>query len=1434
MTCYYNPDRAHRFSPLVVLLAALGLAAVQQASAVGPPSANAERLAYARVFSAKAPDGLGKSLDELETIARQSGTEEIVMFPRSAGPEAQVHRWIRRPGSQEYAYPGVAVKARTHLHKHKQAGTLQLSKDGKRATAVLAAQNAHLKWQLPESARAPLSCDIYENNKLLAKNTIYERLSPSGKQRWPQVIRIDVPHRDLSIIQVFEYLDERPDGLSSVREESGQDLPAEQPVAKSADSGDVEPFAASPADCNGSFKEDNVTFYASLTALPGLDWDTGWLPGGSPVQIRLDMGMGADISSSVSGKFEYCWEGGNIAYLATGSAYGHLAMDFGAEMSAEGRVKIDLGWYDADFTFDIPYTPNFDLRCEDSTPFYSYLLDSSATVRDDIDEQELYSASVAGIPSVADVSVGASAAMSLSGTLRADSISTFEGNSITSEGGSCSVMPDAGGDYSTTLSYDDELTMTVTVTFYPWICAGIDLWIYEWDYCVEVFELPWDVVSGELPLDFSDPNLDFEASYDLRLSHSWGGTLDPNCGFYPSDSNWCVDVSARPRTRYGPYYDSATHHYYWTYVEHALEYWQLDGENVGSANPYHVCMDDDHPFHSLRAVFFRPKASYLHPRHRLYDLDPNVVLSWLPGERAVSHDVYFGTDYNDVNDANTTDTTGIFRRNQVLADSNYIPPEDLEMCGRYYWRIDEVNESNIPRKGDVWYFTIVGCCASEPDPEDGAIDVPRDGLLSWTAGGGAGDVNGHDVYLGTDFDSVRSAWVSDTTGIYRGRTDVVKWVDPCDANIVRYKYDPPEALDILRTYYWRIDEVNEAEANNPPWTWIGDVWSFTVEGKAKNPYPADGAQDVPVDVVLTWTPGAGAADVNGHDVYFSTDFNDVNDANTSAAGVYKGRQDPCEYARPGNLLLNTTYYWRIDEVNDPCIWKGDVWSFTTANYLIVDDMESYDNTSNWIGNTWLDGVWNETGSWVDLGTEAFAPVNGGEQSMLYMYDNTFKWDHVSYLSEAELPFDSPQDWTEANVKVLTLFFYGDPDNEANATTEQMYVGLEDGNSYAQVEYGYYDDEDMNDLKKQQWQEWNIALDDFNDVNLAGVNKVYIAFGDRDNTTIQGGSGMVYFDDIRLYRRKCVASRLKPELDVTSDCVVGFGELEIMGQDWLDTDYEVIVEQPNDQYLLVHYVFDDHNDLNDVSGPPYYHGSPVNEPNVHNGMLTVDGNSFVDIPLGPNNPFNGSGDFSIVMEFRTLQPGILISSADPCEPSNPDNHSMSVFVHYWGEQNDQTVVYSNAPEGFGGAGAKDNPLDGQWHHVVTTYDANNQLHRVYLDGRPGWDDEFHPSIPHVEQNTARIGGSLNIEFPGEDIAGNFVGDVNSVRIYDCALTHGQVLSILGKPNGSYYMELDSPFNLVPKDPPGPPFDPDDLDIVDFRDFARLAESWREEKLWPPEP
>jgi hypothetical protein len=328
---------------------------------------------------------------------------------------------------------------------------------------------------------------------------------------------------------------------------------------------------------------------------------------------------------------------------------------------------------------------------------------------------------------------------------------------------------------------------------------------------------------------------------------------------------------------------------------------------------------------------------------------------------------------------------------------------------------------------------------------------------------------------------------------------------------------------------------------------------------AWGPRPAHGSTlDVEYETPLSWSPGLEAAQ---HDVHFGTDRTAVEDANTfDVAGMYRGRQSAASYAIPEALEWGRTYCWRIDEYNnDASITKGRIWNFTVAeDYLIVDDFESYtDEPGERVFQTWLDGEGfsdpppgypgNGTGSTVGNASPPFSErwiVHSGHQSMRFKYDNTGAGGKFHY-SEAEREWSVPQDWTRKGVKALTLWFYGRPANE-----EQLYLAVED--SAGKVKAVNHDDSGAWLIR--QWQEWNIDLKELcdADVNLAAVKKMYLGVGNR-NAPSPGAKGRFYFDDIRLYRPRCVPSHLRPENDLSGDCVVDCADLEILAGEWLGSD-----------------------------------------------------------------------------------------------------------------------------------------------------------------------------------------------------------------------------------------------------------------------------------------
>ena len=311
---------------------------------------------------------------------------------------------------------------------------------------------------------------------------------------------------------------------------------------------------------------------------------------------------------------------------------------------------------------------------------------------------------------------------------------------------------------------------------------------------------------------------------------------------------------------------------------------------------------------------------------------------------------------------------------------------------------------------------------------------------------------------------------------------------------------------------------------------------FVPTNYAYHPVPVNGAEDAPVDAVLSWRKG-GLSET--HDIYFGTDFNDVNDADRgNPLGVLVSQDHPtATYTFDEFFDLDTTYYWRVDEVNsapDYTIFRGDVWSFKTLPYFVVENFNSYED------DTALQNAWQEDSTSAEVSVETGTIHDGN--SMNYLFGNTLSpyYSEVSADVNTARPNGLGEDpnWLGMGAKSLTLWFYGPSSNESN---RPMYVKLTDGDvspHTGRVNYeGCYD---MNDVKGETWYEWNISLQSFvddNNINLSNVKTITIGFGDGTPTA---SDGTVYFDDIRLYVDKRLISRINIiGGDLNGDCAVNY-------------------------------------------------------------------------------------------------------------------------------------------------------------------------------------------------------------------------------------------------------------------------------------------------------
>ena len=377
-------------------------------------------------------------------------------------------------------------------------------------------------------------------------------------------------------------------------------------------------------------------------------------------------------------------------------------------------------------------------------------------------------------------------------------------------------------------------------------------------------------------------------------------------------------------------------------------YWRIDEVDSGGTTTGNVWN-----FTTESAASPPGQATSPSPSNSATNVSITADLSWTAGSGATSHDVYFGTSSPGTSQGNQTATTfdtGTMSNNTT-----------------YYWRIDEVNAAGTTT-GTVWSFTTIVATpgqASSPSPANSATDVSITADLSWTAGSGA---TSHDVYFGTS-----------SPGSSQG-------------NQTATTFDPG-SMSNDTTYYWRIDEVNAAG------TTTGTVWSFTTivvaPGQASSPSPANSATNVSVDTDLSWTAGSGAT---SHDVYFGT----------SSPGTFQGNQTATTFDS-GSIDNDTTYYWRIDEVNAGGTTTGTVWSFTTIVTGQPVTVEFGDATdTNYPGT--IDDTWTNSGS---------ATTNYSSSSWL----NTYTWPVNTVANTIIIKWDLTDISTDATVTEATLYLY---------------------------------------------------------------------------------------------------------------------------------------------------------------------------------------------------------------------------------------------------------------------------------------------------------------------------------------------------------------------------------------------------------------------------
>jgi len=735
------------------------------------------------------------------------------------------------------------------------------------------------------------------------------------------------------------------------------------------------------------------------------------------------------------------------------------------------------------------------------------------------------------------------------------------------------------------------------------------------------------------------------------------------------------------------------------------------------------------------------------PEDKAKDVLQDATVAWEKGAFAVSHDVYFGTSFADVNDASRGDPRGVLA-SQDQADATYDPDGLLEFGRTYYWRVDEVNgapDSTI-FKGETWSFT------TEPYayPITGAITATASAFQpnmkpeSAIDGSGLDDLDQHSIdatqmwmsgakpaWIQFEFDKaykLHEMWVwnsnqsiesflgfgaKDVTVEYS--TDGATWTTLEGVPQFAQASGTPtyqanttvEFGDVMAKFVKLTITTNWGGLASQ--TGLSEVRFFYVPVQAFAPQPTTGATGVSVETDLMWRPGREAT---SHTVYIGADSNAV------AGGLVSGHSVTAHGYTPADLLFATQYFWKVDEVGDAGVRPGDVWSFTTEDYASVDDFESYTDemdAEETIWQTWIDGMTDsKSGSQVGHDSAPFAEttvVHGGKQSMILAYENS---DFA--FSEATRTFDPPQNWAVRGIKTLSLYFAGVAGNGG-----QPYLKI----NGAKIAYRG----DPADLARTAWQVWNVDLS-----TVGGANNVRsLTIGVEG----AGAAGTLYVDDIRLY--------------------------SLPGATMLPTD-------PGTTGLVAWYKFD--GDAKDSAGT--HHATLTGSPTYVAGKAGQALNMSLDMQYA-------TVDYAPDLAMNTFTVAAWVNVADV------DSSRGVLGTRIGGENTFDLKVEAARIHGDIGDGSAwlNTSLDitaaqggaislNEWHHIAYVIDDAADAVTMFLDGVPAATATFTGTPLFMKS-----GQSLGIGRDYDGAAEFMHGTIDEVCIYNRALSAAEIAWMAGR-------------------------------------------------------
>jgi hypothetical protein len=767
---------------------------------------------------------------------------------------------------------------------------------------------------------------------------------------------------------------------------------------------------------------------------------------------------------------------------------------------------------------------------------------------------------------------------------------------------------------------------------------------------------------------------------------------------------------------------------------------QFFAGTVDDVRVYNRALTDEEILFVMQGGLDPGAASAPVPDNEATDVPRDTVLSWTPGEFAATHDVYLGTSFDDVNDASRTNPMGVLASQGQTATT--YDPGRLEFGQTYFWRVDEVNAApdNTIFTGEVWRFEVepfAYAIANVIATSNGESDETS-GPEKLVDGSGLNEADQHSV-------DAYDMWSADA---------------PADGSdlYLQFEFDAVYKLHQILVWNYNVqfemmlgfglkNVTVEYSTDGEEWTVLGDY--DLNQATARATYVYNSVIDfggIPAKYVkLTVNSAFGTLGYGLSEVRFThipvqarepQPADGAVNVDTDAVLSWRAGREAATHEvyfgvdaeelpllgtsaqpsiAPGVLDLATTYYWKVVEVND------------------------LEAIGAWEGSLW------------SFATRAFTVVEDFEsytddieagEAIFDTWLDGWVNDTGSTVGHMVAPF-AEQSIVHSGRQSMPMFYEntnGLTIAEAERTfpaqnwtasgikTLSLYFYGDPGNTgqlYLKIngtKVPY--DGDAADITRGAWQPWNVDLSTVG-INLSSVTKLTIGIEGA------GAEGIVYIDDIRLYPTE-------PEF--------------------------VTPVEPDTVGLVARYAFD--GNVNDSSGNGFHgtvEGNATYTAGVDGQAITLDGlRTYVvveTVGITGDAPRTISG-------WAKADTTTIPAWTNIFGFTGPGTNGQHFDIEAVGDSG------ANATLGYYGLhrhGWERNilPIDLEWHHLAATFDGTTV--KWYGDGM---------LIGSDEADNVNTPGPFHIG-KRQDNEEFFPGAVDEVRVYDRALSDGEIAWLAGR-------------------------------------------------------